>query len=91
MEVQLSQEGLAKLQAESEFLVSLLIFETLDNLKASGKSRIMEKHIVAGMDNILNQASAIDISVNLLNKNIEELQQLRKSTAINKATKFIND
>lgn len=89
--VQLSKEGVARLQEIGEYLVSILIFETLEELKKNGKKKIKPNHVDKALDSILNKSSAIDIALDLLNKDISELKKLNTSSAIGKATKFINE
>lgn len=88
--VQISQEGKERFQEVGEFLISILIFETLEQLRKNSKKKIMPANIDKALDNMINSSSAIDIALELLNKDIEELKILNNSTAINKATNFVN-
>ena len=89
--VQLSEEGMNRLQEVGEYLVSILIFETLDELKKNGRKKIKPNHVDKALDSILNKSSAIDIALDLLNNDISELKKLNTSSAISRATKFTNE
>lgn len=90
-EVQISKEGKVRLQQVSKLLISILIIETIDDLKKDSRKKIMPKHVDASLDKILNHSSAIDIVLDLLNKDLDKLKNLKRSTAINRAMKFINE
>lgn len=90
-EVQISKEGKVRLQQVSKLLISILIVEIIDDLKKDGRKKIMPKHVDASLDKILNHSSAIDIVLDLLNKDLDKLKNLKRSTAINRAMNFINE
>ena len=90
-EVKISKDGKVRLQQVSKFLISILVFETIDEIKKEGRKTMKPKHVDASLDKILNRSSAIDIVLDMLNNDITKLEDLKRSTAINRATKFINE
>ncbi|WP_332834025.1 hypothetical protein [Clostridium perfringens] len=88
---QISAEAFVKLQEIARFLTSMLIFETLDEVKKDGKKKIVVKHLDSALDNILNKSAAIDIVLEMLSKDIDELSKINNSRSVSKATKFINE
>lgn len=88
--IQLSKEGMERLQKVSKFLISMLIFETIGDLNKIGKKKIVPQNIDNALDNITSKSSAIDIALNLLDKDISQLKNLKNSMSVNKANRFIN-
>ncbi|MGG7211381.1 hypothetical protein [Clostridium baratii] len=89
--IQLGEEGTSRLEEINKLLLSIIIFDVLEELKKDNKKQIKPKHLDKALDNLLNGASAIDIALNILNKDIETLKGLNNSTSINKATMFVNE
>ena len=88
--IQLSKEGMERLQKVSKFLISMLIFETIGDLNKIGKKKIVPQNIDNALDNITSKSSAIDIALNLLDKDISQLKNLKNSMSVLKANRFIN-
>jgi hypothetical protein len=88
--VQITKEGVERLQDTSKYIITMLIIEILEELKANNRKQITSKNVDNALDKILAKASGIDSALTLLRENIVELEKLNTNTSVTKANQFIN-
>ncbi|GAA0725254.1 hypothetical protein GCM10008905_20290 [Clostridium malenominatum] len=88
--IQITKDGLVRLQDTSKYIITMLIVEIIEELKNSNRKQITPKNVDNALDKILAKASGIDSALTLLRENIVELEKLNTNTSITKASQFIN-
>lgn len=88
--IQITKDGLGRLQDASKYIITMLIVEIVEELRNSNKKQITPKNVDNALDKILAKASGIDSALTLLRENIVELEKLNTNTSITKASQFIN-
>lgn len=88
--IQITKDGLERLQDASKYIITMLIVEIVEELRNSNRKQITPKNVDNSLDKILAKASGIDSALTLLRENILELEKLNTNTSITKASQFIN-
>ena len=88
--IQITKDGLGRLQDTSKYIITMLIVEIVEELRNSNKKQITPKNVDNALDKILAKASGIDLALTLLRENIVELEKLNTNTSVTKASQFIN-
>ncbi len=88
--IQITKDGLSRLQDTSKYIITMLIVEIVEELRNSNRKQITPKNIDNALDKILAKASGIDLVLTLLRENIVELEKLNTNTSVTKANQFIN-
>ncbi len=88
--IQITKDGVGRLQDTSKYIITMLIVEIVDELRCSNKKQITPKNVDNALDKILTKASGIDSALTLLRENIVELEKLNTNTSVAKASQFIN-
>lgn len=88
--IQLSKQGIERFEEVTQYLVSILIFDILNQLNETGRKKITPNDVDKSVDRILEKSSAIDTALELLQEDIRKLTEINKTTSINKAIMFIN-
>ena len=89
--VRLSSEGYERIQENSKYIISILVFEIIEELKRTGRKTITLDDADVALDKILNKVSSIDYTIAMLKENINKLDKIRNNTVANKVNKFINN
>lgn len=89
--IQCTKDGIERLQVTSKYLITMLIFNIMDELKRSGRKQIKPIDVDNALDKILANSSAIDTVLEMLKGDIKNLRLLNNITAVSKTNKFIND
>lgn len=88
--IQITKDGLVRLQDTSKYIITMLIIEIVEELRNSNRKQITPKNVDNALDKILAKASGIDSALTLLRENIVELEKLNTNTSVTKASQFIN-
>ncbi|HBJ1646677.1 TPA: hypothetical protein LA462_001158 [Clostridium botulinum] len=88
--IQITKDGLVRLQDTSKYIITMLIIEIVEELRNSNRKQITPKNVDNSLDKILAKASGIDSALTLLRENIVELEKLNTNTSVTKASQFIN-
>lgn len=88
--IQITKEAYKRLQENSKYIISILIFEIIEELKISERKQIKSEHVDKSLDRILGKVTAIDKTIIMLQKDIEDLESIRDNSISNKVNEFIN-
>lgn len=88
--IQKTKEGISRLQRNSRYIISLLIIETLDEVKKSGRKQIRNEDADKALDKVLSKASGIDSAILMLKDDISKLEHIKRDNSINRVNEFIN-
>ena len=88
--IQIGKDAVNRLQDTSKYIITMLILEIIEELKANNRKQIRQIEVDKSLDKILAKASGIDTALGLLREDIETLERLNTNTAVNKANIFIN-
>lgn len=88
--IQITKDGLGRLQDASKYIITMLIVEIVEELRNNNRKQIAPKNVDNALDKILAKASGIDSALTLLREDIVELEKLNANTSITKASQFIN-
>lgn len=88
--IQNTKDGFERLLVTSKYLIAMLVFEIVEELKLTGRKQIKPIDVDRALDRITAQSSAIDIALKLLSEDIDKLKSLNKTTSVSKASNFIN-
>ena len=74
--VRLSSEGYERIQENSKYIISILVFEIIEELKRTGRKTITLDDADVALDKILNKVSSIDYTIAMLKENINKFDSL---------------
>ncbi len=88
--IQITKDGLVRLQDTSKYIITMLIIEIVEELRNSNRKQITPKNVDNSLDKILAKASGIDSALTLLRENIVELEKLNTNTSVTKFFYYFN-
>lgn len=89
--IRISNEGQERIQQNSKYIISILIFEIVEELKRTGRKTISSDDADRALDRVLNKVGSIDHTIMMLKEDINKLEKIRNNSVANKVNKFINN
>ena len=89
--IQITKEGYERIEQNSKYIISMLVFEIIEDLKNSGRKQIKPSNVDKALDKILNKVSGIDHTISMLKEDICKFEKLRDESIMSKVNAYIND
>ncbi len=89
--IQITKDGLDRIEKSSKYVISMIIFEIIEELKNSNRKQIKSSDVNKALDKILHKVSAIDHVILMLKEDMNKLEMLRDISITSKVDSYIND
>lgn len=89
--IQITKEGIDRIEKNSKYIISMMIFEIIEELKVTNRKQIKSCDADKSLDKVLHKVSGIDNAILMLKEDINKLEKIRDNSITNKVDTYINE